>query len=99
MNALESKWCKCKYFCCVLPSSFFSTSPAASLHLAVLDVYVLSTDGQVQDFKFPQSSKSGISIQLSANTVKLNSRNGKYTHGKQTQADHKVLVLSEKKKK
>ncbi|MEQ2157686.1 hypothetical protein GOODEAATRI_004230 [Goodea atripinnis] len=29
-----------------------------------------------KDFKFPQSSKSGISIQLSANTVKLNSRNG-----------------------
>uniref|UniRef100_A0A665WAL9 Adhesion G protein-coupled receptor L2a n=1 Tax=Echeneis naucrates TaxID=173247 RepID=A0A665WAL9_ECHNA len=43
----------------------------------ILDVYVLSTDGQVQDFKFPQSSKGGISIQLSANTVKLNSRNGK----------------------
>nr|XP_043900046.1 adhesion G protein-coupled receptor L2 isoform X24 [Solea senegalensis] len=42
----------------------------------ILDVYVLSTDGQVQDFKFPQSSKGGISIQLSANTVKLNSRNG-----------------------
>ncbi|KAM9762929.1 adhesion G protein-coupled receptor L2 isoform 3-T4 [Menidia menidia] len=42
----------------------------------ILDVYVLNTDGQVQDFKFPQSSKSGISIQLSANTVKLNSRNG-----------------------
>lgn len=45
---------------------------------AVLDVYVLSTDGQVQDFKFPQSSKGGISIQLSANTVKLNSRNGEF---------------------
>ncbi|XP_068174916.1 adhesion G protein-coupled receptor L2 isoform X7 [Antennarius striatus] len=42
----------------------------------ILDVYVLSTDGQVQDFKFPQSSEGGISIQLSANTVKLNSRNG-----------------------
>ncbi|KAK2907939.1 hypothetical protein Q8A73_009012 [Channa argus] len=42
----------------------------------ILDVYVLSTDGQVQDFKFPQSSKGSISIQLSANTVKLNSRNG-----------------------
>ncbi|XP_037830107.1 adhesion G protein-coupled receptor L2 isoform X30 [Kryptolebias marmoratus] len=42
----------------------------------ILDVYVLGTDGQVQDFKFPQYSKSGISIQLSANTVKLNSRNG-----------------------
>ncbi|XP_048107730.1 adhesion G protein-coupled receptor L2 isoform X32 [Alosa alosa] len=42
----------------------------------ILDVYVLSTDGQVQDFKFPQTSKGGVSIQLSANTVKLNSRNG-----------------------
>ncbi|XP_036442030.1 adhesion G protein-coupled receptor L2 isoform X1 [Colossoma macropomum] len=47
--------------------------PASNI---ILDVYVLSTDGQVQDFKFPQSSKGGISIQLSANTVKLNSRNG-----------------------
>ncbi|KAI1891975.1 hypothetical protein AGOR_G00149240 [Albula goreensis] len=42
----------------------------------ILDVYVLSTDGQVQDFRFPQTSKGGISIQLTANTVKLNSRNG-----------------------
>ncbi|XP_045061245.1 adhesion G protein-coupled receptor L2 isoform X15 [Coregonus clupeaformis] len=42
----------------------------------ILDVYVLSTDGQVQDFKFPQASKGGVSIQLSSNTVKLNSRNG-----------------------
>lgn len=54
----------------------FSNSSPASLLLAVLEVYVLSTDGQVQDFKFPQIGKSGISIQLSANTVKLNSRNG-----------------------
>lgn len=53
------------------------TCPLPFLHFAVLDVYVLSTDGQVQDFKFPQSSRDGISIQLSANTVKLNSRNGK----------------------
>ncbi|KAI4874689.1 hypothetical protein NFI96_023777 [Prochilodus magdalenae] len=42
----------------------------------VLDVYVLSTDGHVQDFRFPQSSKGGATIQLSANTVKLNSKNG-----------------------
>lgn len=57
------------------------------MHLAVLDVYVLSTDGQVQDFKFPQSSKGDISIQLSANTVKLNSRNGKLsqTHHKRSE--------------
>uniref|UniRef100_A0A671P8M0 Adhesion G protein-coupled receptor L2a n=1 Tax=Sinocyclocheilus anshuiensis TaxID=1608454 RepID=A0A671P8M0_9TELE len=47
--------------------------PASNI---ILDVYVLSTDGQVQDFRFPQSGRSGISIQLSSNTVKLNSRNG-----------------------
>ncbi|XP_036410875.1 adhesion G protein-coupled receptor L2-like isoform X4 [Megalops cyprinoides] len=42
----------------------------------ILDVYVLSTDGQVQDLRFPQSSSAGVSIQLSSNTVKLNSKNG-----------------------
>ncbi|XP_066538201.1 adhesion G protein-coupled receptor L2-like isoform X4 [Hoplias malabaricus] len=42
----------------------------------MLDVYVLSTDGHVQDFRFPQISKGGATIQLSANTVKLNSKNG-----------------------
>ncbi|KAF3699417.1 Adhesion G protein-coupled receptor L2 [Channa argus] len=42
----------------------------------MLEVYVLSTDGQVQDFRFPQSSKGGASLQLSSNTVKVNSKNG-----------------------
>ncbi|TNN28675.1 Adhesion G protein-coupled receptor L2 [Liparis tanakae] len=42
----------------------------------MLDVYVLSTDGQVQDFRFPQTSKGGASLQLSSNTVKINSKNG-----------------------
>ncbi|KAM8850021.1 adhesion G protein-coupled receptor L2b.1 isoform 4-T5 [Spinachia spinachia] len=42
----------------------------------VLDVYVLSTDGQVQDFRFPQTSRGGASLQLSSNTVKVNSKNG-----------------------
>ncbi|XP_050162395.1 adhesion G protein-coupled receptor L2 isoform X23 [Myiozetetes cayanensis] len=42
----------------------------------VLDVAVLITEGQVQDLKFPQGSKGGNSIQLSASTVKQNSRNG-----------------------
>ncbi|XP_060731084.1 adhesion G protein-coupled receptor L2-like isoform X3 [Tachysurus vachellii] len=42
----------------------------------MLDVYVLSTDGHVQDFRFPQTSKGGATIQLPANTVKLNSKNG-----------------------
>lgn len=44
---------------------------------SVLDVYVLSTDGQIQDFRFPQTSKRGATIHLSANMVKLNSKNGK----------------------
>ncbi|XP_047674754.1 adhesion G protein-coupled receptor L2-like isoform X8 [Tachysurus fulvidraco] len=42
----------------------------------MLDVYVLSTDGHVQDFRFPQTSKGGATIQLPANTVKLNSKSG-----------------------
>ncbi|KAJ8273969.1 hypothetical protein COCON_G00085940 [Conger conger] len=42
----------------------------------ILDVYVLSTEGQVQDLRFPHTSQPGASIQLSSNTVKLNSRSG-----------------------
>ncbi|RVE61761.1 hypothetical protein OJAV_G00175760 [Oryzias javanicus] len=42
----------------------------------MLDVYVLSTDGQVQDFRFPHTSKGGATLQLSSNTVKVNSKNG-----------------------
>ncbi|XP_069497718.1 adhesion G protein-coupled receptor L2 isoform X4 [Ambystoma mexicanum] len=42
----------------------------------VLEVAVLSTEGQVQDLHFPQGIKGGNLIQLSANTVKQNSRNG-----------------------
>ncbi|XP_005721487.1 adhesion G protein-coupled receptor L2b.1 isoform X5 [Pundamilia nyererei] len=42
----------------------------------LLEVCVLSTDGQVQDFRFPQTSKSGMTLQLSSNTVKVNSKNG-----------------------
>ncbi|XP_029473872.1 adhesion G protein-coupled receptor L2 isoform X11 [Rhinatrema bivittatum] len=42
----------------------------------ILEVAVLNTEGQVQDLKFPQGSKEGNLIQLSANTLKLNSRNG-----------------------
>ncbi|XP_077306502.1 adhesion G protein-coupled receptor L2 isoform X13 [Lithobates pipiens] len=42
----------------------------------VLEVAVLSTEGQVQELKFPQGNKGGNLIQLSANTVKQNSRNG-----------------------
>nr|XP_038957579.1 adhesion G protein-coupled receptor L2 isoform X20 [Rattus norvegicus] len=43
----------------------------------VLEVAVLSTEGQVQDFTFHLGFKGAFSsIQLSANTVKQNSRNG-----------------------
>ncbi|XP_075038078.1 adhesion G protein-coupled receptor L2 isoform X9 [Mixophyes fleayi] len=42
----------------------------------ILEVAVLSTEGQVQELKFPQGNKGGNLIQLSANTVKQNSRNG-----------------------
>ncbi|XP_044288420.1 adhesion G protein-coupled receptor L2 isoform X2 [Varanus komodoensis] len=42
----------------------------------VLEVAVLSTEGQVQDLKFPQGNAGGNSIQLSSSTVKQNSRNG-----------------------
>ncbi|KAM8838278.1 adhesion G protein-coupled receptor L2b.1 isoform 3-T3 [Synchiropus picturatus] len=42
----------------------------------MLDVYVLSTDGQVQDFRFPQTSRGGATLQLSSNTVKVNSKSG-----------------------
>ncbi|CAL8325573.1 unnamed protein product [Arctogadus glacialis] len=55
---------------------FENTLTRVKPHEEVLDVYVLSTDGQVQDFRFPQTSKEGASIQLSSNTVKVNSKNG-----------------------
>lgn len=43
----------------------------------VLEVAVLSTEGQVQDFTFHLGFKGAFSsVQLSANTVKQNSRNG-----------------------
>lgn len=48
---------------------------------------MLSTDGQVQDFRFPQSSKGGATLQLSSNTVKVNSK-----HGKKTQKLHNSSV-------
>lgn len=53
----------------------------------MLDVYVLSTDGQVQDFRFPQTSKGGATLQLSSNTVKVNSKNG------ERNAEYSSLIL------
>ncbi|XP_072918653.1 adhesion G protein-coupled receptor L2 isoform X3 [Hemitrygon akajei] len=43
----------------------------------VLEVGVLSTEGQVKDLKFPQGYMGGNSIQLSGNTIKQNSRTAK----------------------
>ncbi|KAG8555289.1 hypothetical protein GDO81_017657 [Engystomops pustulosus] len=42
----------------------------------VLEVAVLNTEGQVQELRFPQGNNEDNLIQLSANTVKQNSRNG-----------------------
>ncbi|XP_019377824.1 PREDICTED: adhesion G protein-coupled receptor L3 isoform X1 [Gavialis gangeticus] len=41
-----------------------------------LEVARLSTDGNLEDLKFPQNMGRGSSIQLSANTLKQNGRNG-----------------------
>ena len=59
-----------------MSNTFLFLIPLTFYHLSVLDVYVLSTDGQVQDFRFPQTSKGGASLRLSSNTVKINSKNG-----------------------
>ncbi|NWQ85619.1 AGRL3 protein, partial [Burhinus bistriatus] len=41
-----------------------------------LEVARLSTDGNLEDLKFPQNMDHGSTIQLSANTLKQNGRNG-----------------------
>uniref|UniRef100_A0A8C6XNP5 Adhesion G protein-coupled receptor L3 n=1 Tax=Naja naja TaxID=35670 RepID=A0A8C6XNP5_NAJNA len=41
-----------------------------------LEVARLSTDGNLEDLKFPQNTGFGSTIQLSANTLKQNGRNG-----------------------
>ncbi|XP_040526153.1 adhesion G protein-coupled receptor L3 isoform X5 [Gallus gallus] len=41
-----------------------------------LEVARLSTDGNLEDLKFPQNTGHGSAIQLSANTLKQNGRNG-----------------------
>jgi len=42
-----------------------------------LEVARLSTDGNLEDLKFPQNMGHGSAIQLSANTLKQNGRNGR----------------------
>lgn len=44
-----------------------------------LEVARLSTDGNLEDLKFPQNTGHGSAIQLSANTLKQNGRNGRYS--------------------
>lgn len=53
-----------------------TTSVLPSPVPTVLEVTVLNTEGQVQELVFPQEYPSENSIQLSANTIKQNSRNG-----------------------
>ena len=42
-----------------------------------LEVARLSTEGNLEDLKFPENMGHGSTIQLSANTLKQNGRNGK----------------------
>ncbi|XP_030050573.1 adhesion G protein-coupled receptor L1 [Microcaecilia unicolor] len=53
------------------PARFITAKPNV-----VLEVTVLNTEGQVQELVFPQENLSESSIQLSASTIKQNSRNG-----------------------
>uniref|UniRef100_A0A8C4YBV1 Adhesion G protein-coupled receptor L3 n=1 Tax=Gopherus evgoodei TaxID=1825980 RepID=A0A8C4YBV1_9SAUR len=52
------------------------TPKLTSLLLTELEVARLSTDGNLEDLKFPQNLGHGSAIQLSANTLKQNGRNG-----------------------
>jgi hypothetical protein len=51
-----------------------------SLFLTELEVARLSTEGNLEDLKFPENMGHGSTIQLSANTLKQNGRNGKLEH-------------------
>lgn len=48
-----------------------------SLPLTELEVARLSTEGNLEDLKFPENMGHGSTIQLSANTLKQNGRNGR----------------------
>lgn len=45
--------------------------------LTELEVARLSTEGNLEDLKFPETMGHGSTIQLSANTLKQNGRNGR----------------------
>lgn len=47
------------------------------LPLIELEVARLSTEGNLEDLKFPENTGHGSTIQLSANTLKQNGRNGR----------------------
>lgn len=55
----------------------FSVSTDNSLPLTELEVARLSTEGNLEDLKFPENMGHGSTIQLSANTLKQNGRNGR----------------------
>uniref|UniRef100_A0A8C9EV82 Adhesion G protein-coupled receptor L3 n=1 Tax=Pavo cristatus TaxID=9049 RepID=A0A8C9EV82_PAVCR len=58
-----------------------------------LEVARLSTDGNLEDLKFPQNTGHGSAIQLSANTLKQNGRNGRYSASGHAVADTRHSVI------
>lgn len=46
-----------------------------------LEVARLSTEGNLEDLKFPENMGHGSTVQLSANTLKQNGRNGRLEFG------------------
>lgn len=55
----------------------FSQNNDTSMLCTELEVARLSTEGNLEDLKFPENMGHGSTIQLSANTLKQNGRNGK----------------------
>lgn len=55
----------------------FSQDTDTSMLCTELEVARLSTEGNLEDLKFPETMGHGSTIQLSANTLKQNGRNGK----------------------
>ena len=54
---------------------------------------MLNTEGQVQELVFPQEYPSENSLQLSANTIKQNSRNGQCPTGFPLRACGPLCIL------
>lgn len=74
---LGTPWPRASCYSWVLGLEMDPNPPALPCPVpTVLEVTVLNTEGQVQELVFPQEYPSENSIQLSANTIKQNSRNG-----------------------